>query len=61
MQRQMKKQDGVSQLNGLSYSRSTLKQVSGYVVQDDLLFGNLTVEETLQVCYSTQKLGERVS
>lgn len=48
MQRQMKMQDGVSHLNGHEYSHSTLKQVSGYVVQDDLLFGNLTVEETLQ-------------
>jgi len=47
MQRQMKKEDGVSHLNGSEYTRSTLKQVSGYVVQDDLLFGNLTVEETL--------------
>jgi ATP-binding cassette subfamily G (WHITE) protein 2 len=47
MQRQMKKEEGISQLNGSEYTRSTLKQVSGYVVQDDLLFGNLTVEETL--------------
>lgn len=47
MQRQIKKEEGVSQLNGATYTRSTLKQVSGYVVQDDLLFGNLTVEETL--------------
>jgi ATP-binding cassette subfamily G (WHITE) protein 2 len=47
MQRAMKKEEGVSQLNGAEYSRSTLKQVAGYVVQDDLLFGNLTVEETL--------------
>jgi ABC-type multidrug transport system ATPase subunit/ABC-type transport system involved in cytochrome c biogenesis permease component len=47
MQRTMKKEEGVSQLNGAEYSRSTLKQVAGYVVQDDLLFGNLTVEETL--------------
>jgi ABC-type multidrug transport system ATPase subunit/ABC-type transport system involved in multi-copper enzyme maturation permease subunit len=47
MQRQTKKEEGVSKLNGAEYSRSTLKQVSGYVVQDDLLFGNLTVEETL--------------
>jgi len=47
MQRQTKKEEGVSQLNGAEYSRSTLKQVAGYVVQDDLLFGNLTVEETL--------------
>jgi ATP-binding cassette subfamily G (WHITE) protein 2 len=46
-QRQMKMHDGVSQLNGAEYSRSTLKQVAGYVQQDDLLFGNLTVEETL--------------
>lgn len=52
MQRTMKKQQGVSQLNGADYSRSTLKQVSGYVQQDDLLFGNLTVEETLM--YSAQ-------
>lgn len=52
MQRTMKKQDGVSQLNGANYSRSTLKQVAGYVQQDDLLFGNLTVEETLM--YSAQ-------
>jgi len=48
MQRQMKMQEGASQLNGVEYSRSHLKAISGYVQQDDLLFGNLTVEETLQ-------------
>lgn len=47
MQRKTMKAVGVSSLNGAEYSRSTLKQVAGYVVQDDLLFGNLTVEETL--------------
>lgn len=47
MQRKTMSAEGVSQLNGAEYSRATLKQVAGYVVQDDLLFGNLTVEETL--------------
>lgn len=36
-------------MNGGVYDRATLKQVAGYVVQDDLLFANLTVYETLLV------------
>lgn len=34
-------------IDGKEYSLSDLKQVSGYVMQEDLLNGNLTVEETL--------------
>ena len=35
-------------INSKPYSTTTLKQVSGYVMQDDLLFAHITVEETLQ-------------
>jgi ATP-binding cassette subfamily G (WHITE) protein 2 len=34
-------------LNGAPYDNAELKRVSGYVMQDDLLNGYLTVEETL--------------
>ncbi len=34
-------------LNGVPYDNAELKRVSGYVMQDDLLNGYLTVEETL--------------
>jgi ATP-binding cassette subfamily G (WHITE) protein 2 len=34
---------GEQRLNGRSYSAAVLKQVSGYVMQDDLLNGQLTV------------------
>ena len=34
-------------LNGAPYRNAELKRVSGYVMQDDLLNGQLTVEETL--------------
>lgn len=35
-------------LNGARYDNAELKRVSGYVMQDDLLNGYLTVEETLK-------------
>ena len=38
---------GSLRLNGREYSRRLLKQCSGYVMQDDLLNGRMTVEETL--------------
>jgi ATP-binding cassette subfamily G (WHITE) protein 2 len=38
---------GVSKINGVPYSNAELKTLSGYVMQDDLLNGNLTVQETL--------------
>jgi ATP-binding cassette subfamily G (WHITE) protein 2 len=41
------KTQGTATINGVTYSGSELKQVSGYVMQDDLLNGHLTVEETL--------------
>lgn len=41
------KMDGVSKINGIPYSNAELKTLSGYVMQDDLLNGNLTVQETL--------------
>jgi ATP-binding cassette subfamily G (WHITE) protein 2 len=39
--------EGEMRLNGASYDNAELKRVSGYVMQDDLLNGYLTVEETL--------------
>ena len=39
--------EGEFRLNGREYSRADLKAVSGYVLQDDLLFAELTVQETL--------------
>eukprot|EP00611_Tribonema_gayanum_P017884 TRINITY_DN3082_c1_g1_i1.p1 TRINITY_DN3082_c1_g1~~TRINITY_DN3082_c1_g1_i1.p1 ORF type:complete len:639 (+),score=234.30 TRINITY_DN3082_c1_g1_i1:294-2210(+) len=38
---------GDLRLNGRSYDNAELKRMSGYVMQDDLLNGNLTCEETL--------------
>jgi ABC-type multidrug transport system ATPase subunit len=38
---------GEVRLNGSPYDNAELKRVSGYVMQDDLLSGYLTVEETL--------------
>jgi ATP-binding cassette subfamily G (WHITE) protein 2 len=35
-------------LNGKSYSKQTLKSISGYVMQDDLVHAHLTVRETLE-------------
>lgn len=35
-------------INGSLYNAHDLKRVSGYVMQDDLLFAHITVEETLQ-------------
>ncbi len=34
-------------LDGHQYNKHLLKQLSGYVMQDDLLFSSLTVKETL--------------
>ncbi|CAM9242317.1 unnamed protein product [Phaeothamnion confervicola] len=39
--------EGEVRLNGRPYANSELKLMSGYVMQDDVLNGNLTVEETL--------------
>jgi ATP-binding cassette subfamily G (WHITE) protein 2 len=39
---------GELRLNGQKYSLHELKQHAGYVMQDDMLNGNLTVLETLQ-------------
>jgi ABC-type multidrug transport system ATPase subunit len=39
--------EGEMRLNGSPYDNAELKRVSGYVMQDDLLNGYLTVEETL--------------
>ena len=38
---------GEFRLNGREYSRNDLKAMSGYLMQDDLLFAELTVYETL--------------
>lgn len=38
---------GEFRLNGREYSRSVLKAMTAYVMQDDLLHGELTVQETL--------------
>eukprot|EP01042_Synura_sphagnicola_P010020 gene10020-12870_t len=38
---------GEFRLNGREYSRATLKATSAYVMQDDLLHAELTVQETL--------------
>lgn len=34
-------------INGKKYNKSLLKQISGYVLQDDIIFSNLSVYETL--------------
>jgi ATP-binding cassette subfamily G (WHITE) protein 2 len=47
MHKQTKASEGVSMINGSDYSNKTLKKIAGYVMQDDLLFANLTVEETI--------------
>lgn len=39
--------DGLMHINGQLYGSSELKKISGYVMQDDLLSGYLTIEETL--------------
>eukprot|EP01031_Cornospumella_fuschlensis_P031588 gene31588-38176_t len=41
---------GEFRLNGREYSRHMLKAMSAYVMQDDLLHGELTVQETLLFC-----------
>jgi len=38
---------GEMRLNGCPYNNAELKRIAGYVMQDDLLNGSLTVEETL--------------
>ena len=38
---------GEMRLNGAEYDNAELKRIAGYVMQDDLLNGYLTVEETL--------------
>jgi ABC-type multidrug transport system ATPase subunit len=38
---------GDKRLNGVKYDQHTIKDVGGYVMQDDVLNGYLTVEETL--------------
>lgn len=39
--------EGEMHLNGATYSNAELKRIAGYVMQDDLLNGQLTIEETL--------------
>ena len=39
--------EGEMRLNGQPYDNAELKRIAGYVMQDDLLNGYLTVEETL--------------
>jgi len=39
--------EGEMRLNGAPYDNAELKRISGYVMQDDMLNGYLTVEETL--------------
>ncbi|CAF1467821.1 unnamed protein product [Adineta steineri] len=39
---------GEMRLNGMEYDNAELKRIAGYVMQDDLLNGSLTVEETLR-------------
>ncbi len=41
------KSKGKQMLDGHQYNKHLLKQLSGYVMQDDLLFSSLTVKETL--------------
>ncbi|CAF0815149.1 unnamed protein product [Didymodactylos carnosus] len=38
---------GEMRLNGAAYDNAELKRIAGYVMQDDMLNGHLTVEETL--------------
>lgn len=40
-------ESGQTTINGTEYNSSMLKRLSGYVIQDDLLFPHITVEETL--------------
>jgi ATP-binding cassette subfamily G (WHITE) protein 2 len=39
--------EGEMRLNGAPYDNAELKRIAGYVMQDDLLNGSLTVKETL--------------
>ncbi|CAF4432337.1 unnamed protein product, partial [Adineta steineri] len=39
--------EGEMRLNGAPYDNAELKRIAGYVMQDNLLNGYLTVEETL--------------
>ena len=43
---------GNLRLNGRKYTQADLKKLAGYVTRDDVLNGNLTVEETLK--YTTK-------
>ncbi len=43
----MVRQDGEKKLNGRDYTKRQLKEVSGYVMQDDQLNAHLTVGETM--------------
>jgi ABC-type multidrug transport system ATPase subunit len=43
----MVRQDGEKKLNGHDYNKRQLKEVSGYVMQDDQLNAHLTVGETM--------------
>lgn len=47
----MVKQDGEKKLNGHDYNKRQLKEVSGYVMQDDQLNPNLTVGETMMYVF----------
>ncbi len=38
-------QDGFITFNGVSLGQEAISDISGYVLQDDLMFGKLTVEE----------------
>jgi ATP-binding cassette subfamily G (WHITE) protein 2 len=40
-------ESGEATINGAAYRPALLKRLSGYVIQDDLLFPHSTVEETL--------------
>jgi ATP-binding cassette subfamily G (WHITE) protein 2 len=41
-------ESGQTTINGAEYNSALLKRLSGYVIQDDLLFPHITVEETLR-------------
>src|SRR4051794_14391970 len=45
---QKSKANGKRLLDGRTYNRGVLKRMAGYVMQDDLLFPELTVKETLR-------------
>ena len=45
---QKSKASGTRVLDGHKYTQGVLKRMAGYVMQDDLLFPDLTVRETLR-------------